>query len=62
MVKDGAVEARQVSTGIQGEDHIEITKGLAEGEQVVVGSFRAISRELRDGAPVRIQSGPVEKG
>jgi HlyD family secretion protein len=62
VLKEGAVEARQVSTGIQGADHIEIVEGLSEGEQVVVGSFRAISRELRDGAPVRIQSGPVEKG
>ena len=29
--------------------HIEITGGLSEGDQVVVGSYRAISRDLADG-------------
>jgi len=62
-VLDGdAVKARQVSTGIQGDELIEITDGLAAGEQVVVGSYRAISRELKDGAKVRVESGPPARG
>ncbi len=53
-VVDGAtVSARQVDTGIQSETQIEILAGLEEGEQVVVGSYRAISRDLGDGAAVR---------
>ena len=53
-VVDGAtVSARQVDTGIQSETQIEILAGLEEGEQVVVGSYRAISRGLGDGAAVR---------
>ncbi len=58
VVEDGRAEARQVRTGVQGEDHIEILEGLEEGEQVVVGSYRAISRDLRDGAPVRLEAAP----
>ncbi len=62
-VLDGTtVKARQVTTGIQGDEYIEITDGLAAGEQVVIGSYRAISRELKDGAEVRVEAGPPAKG
>jgi HlyD family secretion protein len=62
-VLDGdVVKARQVTTGIQGDEFIEITDGLAEGEKVVVGSYRAISRELKDGTQVRVESGPPARG
>jgi HlyD family secretion protein len=52
-------EARQVTTGIQGDSYIEIIDGLEQGEQVVVGSYRAISRDLEDGTAV--QSKPQSK-
>lgn len=58
FVVDGdSVEARQVETGIQGPDHIEIVAGLDEGEQVVIGSYRAISRDLGNGTRVVVTSG-----
>lgn len=49
VAKDGVVMARQVKTGIQSDDFIEIKEGLSDGEQVVSGSYRAISRDLKDG-------------
>ena len=52
VVADDRAQARQVSTGIQSETHIEILGGLEEGEQVVTGTYRAISRDLTDGATV----------
>jgi HlyD family secretion protein len=52
VVEDDRARARQVSTGIQSETHIEILGGLEEGEQVVTGTYRAISRDLTDGATV----------
>jgi HlyD family secretion protein len=58
VVVDGVAEARQVTTGIQGENHIEILGGLEEGDQIVVGSYRAISRDLSHKAPVKV--GPAE--
>jgi HlyD family secretion protein len=58
VAADGKAEARQVKTGIQGESHIEIVEGLEEGEQVVTGSYRAISRDLKDGSLVRLEQGP----
>ncbi|MCU0304072.1 MAG: efflux RND transporter periplasmic adaptor subunit [Thermoanaerobaculales bacterium] len=54
VIEDGKAVARQVKTGIQSETHIEILGGLAEGDQVVVGSYRAISRDLTDGAAVKL--------
>ena len=57
VVENGRAFARQVETGIQSETHIEIVSGLEEGDQVVVGSYRAISRDLTDGAEITV-SGP----
>jgi hypothetical protein len=42
-----------VETGIQSDSHIEIVDGLGAGESVVVGNYRAISKDLTHGAAVR---------
>lgn len=56
VVKDGAVEARQVKTGIQSNTHIEILTGLAEGDEIVTGSYRAISKDLQHGIKVMVKN------
>jgi len=60
VIDDGKAVARPVTTGIQSEDAIEIKTGVAEGQQVVSGSYRAISRDLNNGDAVRIKK-PGEK-
>jgi len=57
VVENGTASARQVKTGIQSDTHIEILEGLKENEQVVVGSYRAISRDLQDGVAVKVGGG-----
>ena len=57
VVEDGVARARPVKTGIQSDTHIELIEGLAAGEQVVVGSYRAISRDLKDGTAVTVGDG-----
>ncbi len=52
VVEGGVAHAKQVKTGIQSDTHIELLEGVAAGEQVVVGSYRAISRDLKDGSKV----------
>jgi HlyD family secretion protein len=52
VVKDGVARKRIVEVGLQSETHIEITKGLAEGEVVVEGPYRTLARELTDGMSV----------
>lgn len=49
------VKERVVETGIVGDRDYEVLSGLEEGEQIVTGSFIAISRELTDGMKVKIR-------
>ena len=56
VIEGGRAVARQVRTGIQSDELIEILDGLKEGEEVVTGSYRAISRDLANGAVVRINN------
>ncbi|MDP6685130.1 MAG: efflux RND transporter periplasmic adaptor subunit [Candidatus Marinimicrobia bacterium] len=56
--KDGLhVLGRPVQLGISSDTHYEVLGGLKEGETVVSGSYKAISRELWHKAPVRIVGG-----
>jgi len=57
-VDGGKAVAKQVKTGIQSDEHIEILSGLEEGEQIVTGSYRAISKDLKNGALVRASQPP----
>lgn len=52
---NGKAVARQVETGIQSDDMIEIRSGVAEGDEVVTGSYRAISTDLQNGAEVSVK-------
>ena len=53
---DGSVVARQVETGIQSDDMIEILSGVDADEEVVTGSYRAISTDLQNGAQVDVNN------
>jgi HlyD family secretion protein len=55
-VEKGKAVAKQVKTGIQGDDLIEILDGLKEGDEIVTGSYRAISKDLDNGALVTINN------
>ncbi len=52
VIEGGAAKLRPVETGLASETEIEITSGLKEGEKVVEGPYRVLSRELADGKPV----------
>jgi len=56
VVEKGKAVAKQVETGIQSDDLIEVLSGLAEGAEVVSGSYRAISKDLENGAVVAINN------
>jgi HlyD family secretion protein len=55
---DGKVVARQVKTGIQSDQMIEILSGIGVDEEVVIGSYRAISTDLKNGAEVTVNNDP----
>ena len=50
-----------VKIGISDDDYWEITDGLSDGQDVVSGGYRAISRDLEDGKKVRKGPPPGEK-
>lgn len=58
FVEDGKAIARQVRIGIQSNEFIEILSGLNENEEVVTGSYRAISKDLENGAGVTVNNDP----
>ncbi len=62
IIKNNKAKSVEVETGISNNNYIEVKSGLSGGEEVVSGSYRAISRELSNGANVRIESGAKEIG
>jgi len=50
-----------VKIGISDDSYWEITEGLKEGDEIVSGGFRAISRDLEDGKKVKKGPPPGEK-
>lgn len=55
LIKDGKAKLVEVETGLSDDNYIAVLKGLEGGEQVVSGSYKAISRELNDGLQVRVE-------
>ena len=56
FVKAGdKVRIQKVQTGIADSTYIEIKNGIKPGDEVVSGSYTAISRKLKDGAKVSIE-------
>jgi len=56
FVRDGdKVRMQKVETGIADNSVIEIKSGIKAGEEVVSGTYAAISRTLKDGAKIRIE-------
>ncbi len=56
FVKTGdTVKMRRVETGLTDNTHIQVKSGIKSGEEVVSGSYAAISRKLKDGSKVMIE-------
>lgn len=57
VVEGDRVKMLPVERGIGDDDHVEIRSGLADGQVVVSGSYRAINRDLKDGALIEVDGG-----
>ena len=49
LFEDGKAAMKRVKTGIQDNMHIQIIEGLEEGNEIIVGPYRAVSDKLKDG-------------
>lgn len=56
------VVLRRVATGIADDTWIEVKSGLAPGDEVVSGTYAALSRLLKDGMRVIVQKQPAGAG
>jgi HlyD family secretion protein len=50
-----------VKIGVSDDNYWEITEGLKEGQEVISGGFRAISRDLDDNKRVKKGPPPTER-
>ncbi|HUI05554.1 MAG TPA: efflux RND transporter periplasmic adaptor subunit [Verrucomicrobiae bacterium] len=60
VVEKNRVKMVPVKIGICDDDYWEITDGLTEGQEVVSGGYKAISRDLEDGRKIR-RGKPADK-
>ncbi len=52
LKKGGKAQSAKVTTGISDDTYMEIKSGVQAGDEVISGSYSAISRKLKDGAKV----------
>ena len=62
VVDNNRTIAREVQTGIQSDTDIQIISGIDEGNEIVEGSFRAISQLLKNNTQVQITNKEKDKG
>ena len=51
----GTAKMVKVTTGIADDTYMEIKSGVQPGDEVISGSYSAISRKLKDGAKVEFE-------
>ncbi len=52
VMENGKARMIPVITGISDDNSIEVTSGLTEGQKVITGSYKALSKLLKDGSVV----------
>lgn len=62
VVKDGIAHQVAVETGISSNTEWQILKGLEEGDEIVSGSYRVLSKQLKDGNEVKIDNANKKYG
>jgi HlyD family secretion protein len=61
VVEDGTAEMREVKVGISDDNYYQVKEGLNEGEEVITGPFKVLSRTLEDGDLVKVKSQEKEE-
>lgn len=60
--ENGVAKIRTVKTGISDYENIEILEGLKEGDEVISGPYFIVSKELKEGDPVKKMASPTKPG
>lgn len=56
VIEDGIAHRREVETGISDNTHIQILSGVEAGDEVVIGSYRTLSSQLKDQDKVKVNN------
>jgi HlyD family secretion protein len=56
IVEDGKAKRREVETGISDNTHIQILSGVETNQEVIIGSYRILSRDLKDDDKVKVNN------
>jgi HlyD family secretion protein len=56
VVEENAARMRQVKVGISDDNYYQVLDGLGEGEEVITGPFRLLSRTLEDGDLIKVNN------
>jgi HlyD family secretion protein len=54
VVQDGKAHLQEITTGVSSDTQIEIISGIAEGDTVIIGPYRMLSK-MQDGQQVRFE-------
>lgn len=60
VMKGDTLEVRKITTGIQDLNNIEVLTGIKNGDVVVTGPYAAISKTLKSGSKVTLESDKVK--
>lgn len=55
IVKDGIAVRHEVETGISDNTHTQILMGVNAGDEIIIGSYRTLSKNLTDGDKVKAE-------
>jgi HlyD family secretion protein len=50
-----------IKTGIQDDTNIEVTQGLAKGDEIIVGPYTTVSKDLNSGDKISVAKTPADK-
>ncbi len=59
VIEDGKAVRKEVETGISDNTHIQILSGIGAGEEVVIGSYRTLSNNLKNNDKVKVINKPA---
>lgn len=61
VIREGKAVMVPVITGISDDTHVEVLSGLQEGDEVITGPYRILSKTLKDGEAVKVKKEETTK-
>ncbi|MBA3663487.1 MAG: efflux RND transporter periplasmic adaptor subunit [Bacteroidetes bacterium] len=53
VLENGVAKQKEIKTGIQDNDYIEIKSGIRKGDEIISGPYSAVSKSLKEGTKIK---------